>query len=163
VTIEDNETGAIRKSIVLVAAAAIAGLAAELVIERHWGTVVRYVPWIALAALAWAVFRLWRTPTPRVIRAARAIAGLAMAAAALGIGLHINENYSAGPLDQKYSLIWDTMSEPQRWWAAFSKSLGPAPTFAPGALALIGLLVLVATQRHPVVRGDARPLGGHPA
>jgi hypothetical protein len=163
VTIEHTEASALRRSVILVAAAGIAGLAAELVIERHWGTLVRYVPWLALAALAWAVFRLWRGPTQREIRAARTIAVAAMAAAGLGIALHINENYTAGPLDQKYSLIWDTMSEPQRWWAAFSKSLGPAPTFAPGALALIGLLVLVATQRHPVVRGDARPLGGHPA
>lgn len=75
----------------------------------------------------------------------------AIAAAGFGIALRINENYSAGPLDQTYSLIWDTMSEPQRRWAAFSKSLGPEPTFAPGALALIGLLVLVAAQRHPVL------------
>ena len=140
-----------RTSVILVAAIAIAGLAAELVIERHWGTPVRFVPWLALAALAWAVLRLWRGPTPRQIRAARVIAIVAIAAASLGIALHINENYKAGPLDQTYSLVWDTMTEPQRWWSAFSKSLGPAPTFAPAALALIGLLVLVATQRHPAL------------
>ena len=150
-TIEDTETSVIRRNVILVAAVAIAGLAAELVIERHWGTAVRYVPWLALVALAWAVFRLWRGPTAPQIRAARVIAIVAIAAAGLGIALHINENYTAGPLDQTYSLVWDTMSEPQRWWAAFSKSLGPAPTFAPAALALIGLLVLVATQRHPVL------------
>jgi len=166
VTIEDTETGALRKSVILVAAIGIVGLAAELVIERHWGTPVRYVPWLTLAALGWAVVRLWRGPTPRQVRAARIIAVTAMAAAGLGIALHINENYTAGPLDQTYSLIWDTMSEPQRWWAAFSKSLGPAPTFAPGALALIGLLVLVATQRHPALPVAAahsplgRPSGG---
>jgi hypothetical protein len=164
VTIEDTETGALRKSVILVAAIGIVGLAAELVVERHWGTPVRYVPWLTLAALGWAVFRLWRGPTPRQVRAARVIAVAAMAAAGLGIALHINENYTAGPLDQTYSLIWDAMSEPQRWWAAFSKSLGPAPTFAPGALALIGLLVLVATQRHPAMpaAGTPSPLGGRP-
>lgn len=150
-TIEEPENRGIRRSVILVAAVAIAGLAAELVIERHWGTLVRYVPWLALAALGWAVYRLWRGPTPGQIRAARAIAVAAIAAAALGIALHINENYRAGPLDQTYSLVWDTMSEPQRWSAAFTKSLGPAPTFAPAALALIGLLVLVATQRHPAL------------
>jgi hypothetical protein len=164
VTIEDTETSAIRKSVILVAAIGIGGLAAELVIERHWGTPVRYVPWLALAALGWAVLRLWRGPTPRQVRATRVIAIAAMAAAALGVALHINENYTAGPLDQTYSLIWDTMSEPQRWWAAFSKSLGPAPTFAPGALALIGLLVLVATQRHPALSaaGATSRLEGRP-
>ena len=150
-TIEETENRGIRRSVILVAAVAIAGLAAELVIERHWETLVRYVPWVTLAALAWAVSRLWRGPTPGQIRAARALAVAALAAAALGIALHINENYRAGPLDQTYSLVWDTLTEPQRWWAAFTKSLGPAPTFAPAALALIGLLVLVATQRHPVL------------
>ncbi|MDQ2952285.1 MAG: hypothetical protein M3R54_08490, partial [Chloroflexota bacterium] len=71
----------------------------------------------------------------------RLIALGAMAAAAVGVGFHIIENYRVGPLDQTYSLVWESMSEPARWWAAFSKSLGPAPTFAPGALALIGVLV----------------------
>jgi hypothetical protein len=156
VTSESPESRALRHSVILVAGIAIAGLAAELVIERHWGTPPRYIPWLALAALAWAAFRLWRDPTPRQIRAVRAVAILAIAAAGLGIAFHIIENYGAGPLDQKYSLAWDAMSEPERWWAAFSKSLGPAPTFAPGALALIGLLVLVATQRHPVMQTDGR-------
>ena len=155
-TIEDTESSVIRKSVILVAAVAIAGLAAELVIERHWGTPICFIPWLALAALAWAVLRLWRGPTPRQLRAARAIAVVAIVAAGLGIALHINENYGAGPLDQVYSLVWDNLSEPQRWWAAFSKSLGPAPTFAPAALALIGLLVLVATQRHPIMHADVR-------
>ena len=155
-TIEDTETSVIRRSVILVTAVTIAGLAAELVIERHWGTVVRYVPWLTLAALAWAVYRLWSGPTARQIRAARTIGIAAIAAAGLGIALHIHENYTAGPLDQTYSLLWDTMNEPQRWWAAFSKSLGPAPTFAPAALALIGLLVLVATQHHPVMHAQAR-------
>ena len=161
-TIEDTENSVIRRSVIVVAALAIAGLAAELLIERHWGTLVRYVPWLALGALAWAVYRLWRGPSPRQIHAARAIAVAAIGAAGLGIALHINENYTAGPLDRTYSLIWDSMSEPQRWWAAFSKSLGPAPTFAPAALALIGLLVLVATQRHPVLSraGTTSLVGG---
>jgi hypothetical protein len=151
VTSEDTESSTLRRSVIVVAALSIVGLAAELVIERHWGSAIRFVPWIALVALAWAVFRLWHGPTARDIRAARAIAVAAMAAAMLGIALHITENYKAGPLDQKYSLLWDAMSETERWWAAFSKSLGPAPTFAPAALVLVALLVLVATQRHPVL------------
>jgi hypothetical protein len=148
---ESTEGGTLRTSVIAVAAVAIVGLAAELLVERHWGSVVRLVPWVALVALGWAVLRLWRGPSVRDIRAARAIAVLSMAAASVGIALHIIENYKAGPLDEKYSLLWDSMSELERWWAAFSKSLGPAPTFAPAALVLVALLVLVATQRHPVL------------
>jgi hypothetical protein len=134
-----------------VAAFAIAGLAAELVIERHWGSPVRFVPWIALVALGWCVWRLWRGPTIPELRAARMIAAASSAAAFVGIALHVTENYKAGPLDAHYSLIWESMSELERWWAAFNKSLGPAPTFAPAALILVSLLVFVATQRHPTL------------
>jgi hypothetical protein len=148
---DDPEATALRRGVVLVAAVGIAGLFAELLVERHWGTLPRYIPWIALAALAWSVWRLWRGPTPREIRAARVIAAASSLAGLVGVALHINENYGAGPLDQTYSLVWDTMSEPARWWAAFSKSLGPAPTFAPAALVLLALLVIVATQRHPAL------------
>lgn len=148
---EDPSASALRRGVIAVAAIGIAGLLAELLVERHWGTPVRYVPWIALAALAWSVWRLWRGPTPGQIRAARIIAGASAIGAAVGIGLHINENYTAGPLDQKYSLVWESMSEAERWWAAFTKDLGPAPTFAPAALILIALLVVVATQRHPAL------------
>ena len=147
----EDDSSALRRSVILVAAVAIAGLAAELVIERHWGTPVRFVPWIALAALGWSVWRLWRGPTARALRAARIIAAASSVAALVGIALHVTENYKAGPLDAHYSLIWDSMSELERWWAAFNKSLGPAPTFAPASLILVSLLVIVASQRHPAL------------
>jgi hypothetical protein len=77
---------------------------------------------------------------------------LVMIAAAVGVALHVNENYLAGPLDQRYERLWDGMSEAERWWAALSKAVGPVPTFAPAALALVALVLLVATQRHPALR-----------
>lgn len=152
---EDSQSSTLRLSIVIVAALAIVGLAVELMVERHWGSLPRHVPWLALAGLAWSVVRLWRGPSARDVRVAQFIALAAMNAAAVGVGFHVIENYKAGPLDQVYSLVWDAMGEPERWWAAFSKSLGPAPTFAPGALALIALLVLVATQHHPALTNRA--------
>jgi hypothetical protein len=151
VSLENTESSTLRTGVIGVAAVATVGLAAELLVERHWGSAIRLIPWAALGALGWAIWRLWRGPSVREIRLARAIAVLSLAAASVGIALHIIENYKAGPLDQRYSLLWDAMSEAERWWAAFSKSLGPAPTFAPAALALVALLVLVATQRHPVL------------
>jgi hypothetical protein len=151
VSVENTESSTLRTGVIGVAAVATIGLAAELLVERHWGSAIRLIPWAALGALGWAIWRLWRGPSVREIRLARAIAVLSLAAASAGIVLHIIENYKAGPLDQRYALLWDAMSEAERWWAAFSRSLGPAPTFAPAALALVALLVLVATQRHPVL------------
>jgi hypothetical protein len=93
-----------------------------------------------------------RRPTVATVRRARVLAGAVMVAAAVGVALHINENYVSGPLDQRYELLWEGMTEVERWWSAFSKAVGPAPTFAPASLALVALVLLVATQRHPALR-----------
>lgn len=121
---------------------------AELVIERHWGSAVRLIPWVSLVALAWAAWLLWRRPDRRAVLGARALSGIVVGAALVGIALHVNENYTAGPLDFRYETAWDRMSEASRWWTAFTKSVGPAPTLAPGALALVALLLLLAARRH---------------
>jgi hypothetical protein len=148
----DDDASVLRRSLVGLVVVAICGLTAELLVERHWGTPVRLVPWFALLALAYAALLLMRRPTAAAVRRARLLAGAVMIAAAVGVALHINENYVAGPLDQRYERLWAGMSEIERWWAAFSKAVGPAPTFAPAALALVSLVLLVATQRHPALR-----------
>ena len=148
-----DNASVLRRSLVGLVVIAISGLTAELLVERHWGTPVRLVPWFALVALAYAALLLMRRPTTAAaVRRARLLAGAVMIAAAVGVALHINENYVAGPLDQRYEQLWAGMSEVERWWAAFSKAVGPAPTFAPAALALVSLVLLVATQRHPALR-----------
>jgi hypothetical protein len=146
-----DDAQVLRTSLLAIAGISIFGIAAELLVERHWGSLVRYVPWICLAVMASAVYALARRPTRRVVQATRALALIVMAGAGLGIALHINENYTAAPLDFRYEDTWATMSEPERWWAALSKSVGPAPTFAPAALAEVSLIVLVATRRHPAL------------
>lgn len=147
-----DDASVLRRSLIGLVVIAILGLAAELLVERHWGTPIRLVPWFALVALAYAALLLMRRPTAAAVRRARVLAGAVMIAAVIGIALHINENYVAGPLDQRYELLWEGMSEAERWWSAFSKAVGPAPTFAPAALALVALVLIVATQRHPALR-----------
>ena len=80
------------------------------------------------------------------------LAGAVMVAAAVGVALHINENYVAVPLDQRYEQLWAGMSEVERWWAAFSKAVGPAPTFAPAALALVALVLIGRSATRRCVR-----------
>jgi uncharacterized membrane protein YczE len=147
-----DDASVLRRSLIGLVVIAMCGLTAELLVERHWGTPVRLVPWFALVALAYAALLLMRRPTAAAVRRARLLAGVVMIAAAVGVALHINENYVAGPLDQRYEQLWAGMSELERWWAAFSKAVGPAPTFAPAALALVALVLLIATQRHPAIR-----------
>ena len=144
----------LRTSLIALAAITTIGVGVELAIERHWGTnPARYIPWLCLVALGWSAYALARRPTVRAIRAVRVIGGAVIVAAIVGVSLHINENYSAGPLDQRYESLWAGMSEPARWWSAFVKTVGPAPTFAPMALAETALLLLIATRRHPALIG----------
>ena len=147
-----DDASVLRRSLVGVVLISTVGLTAELLVERHWGTPVRLVPWFCLVALAYAGVLLWRRPTGAAVRRARLLAGAVMVGAAVGVGLHVNENYIAGPLDQRYERLWEGMSEAERWWSAFSKAVGPAPTFAPASLALVSLILFVATQRHPALR-----------
>lgn len=149
-----DDASVLRRSLVGLVLVAIVGLAAELLVERHWGTPIRLVPWFCLVALAYGALLLMRRPTAAAVQRARMLAALVMVAAAVGVALHINENYVAGPLDQRYERLWAGMSEVERWSSAFSKSVGPAPTFAPASLALVALVLLVATQRHPALRAQ---------
>ena len=100
-----DDASVLRRSLVGLVLIAIVGLAAELLVERHWGTPVRLVPWFCLVALAYAALLLMRRPTAVAVRRARMLAGAVMVAAAVGVALHINENYVAGPLDQRYELL----------------------------------------------------------
>ncbi len=147
-----DDASVVRRSLIGLVVIALAGVTAELLVERHWGTAIRLVPWFALVALAYGALLMMRRPTAAAVRRVRILAVAVMIAAAVGVALHINENYVAGPLDQRYERIWASMSEVERWSSAFSKAVGPAPTFAPAALALVALVLLVATQRHPALR-----------
>jgi hypothetical protein len=147
-----DDASVLRRSLLGLVLASLVGLTAELLVERHWGTPVRLVPWACLVALAYGALIVMRRPTASAIRRARVLAVAVMIAAAVGVALHVNENYVAGPLDQRYERLWDGMSEIERWASAFSRAVGPAPTFAPASLALVSLVLVIATQRHPALR-----------
>ena len=147
-----DDASVLRRSLITLVIFALGGLTAELLVERHWGTPVRLVPWVCLVGLAYAALLLLRQPTAAAVRRVRIIAAAVMVAAGVGVALHVNENYVAGPLDQRYERLWDGMSEVERWATAFSKTVGPAPTFAPASLALVALVLIVATRRHPALR-----------
>jgi hypothetical protein len=53
-------------------------------------------------------------------------------------------NHDSGPLDQRYADTWESMPATQQWWYAATKTVGPAPTLAPGVLAQTSLLLLLA-------------------
>jgi xanthine/uracil permease len=138
-----------RAGLLLLATVGVGGLALELAMHRHWQTQTQLIPWFALGVLSLAIALLVIRPSRGSILLARILAGLVVATAIFGVYKHVAGNYDAGPLDLRYYLRWETMSEAERWWKAISKSVGPAPPLAPGALAQSAVLVLLATIRHP--------------
>jgi hypothetical protein len=146
----------LRRGVLIVACVTSLGLLVELGAERHWTQPVQLVAWAAVAATLAAAWLAWTARTPPPIPQARLLAVLVIASAAIGVGEHIVANHDAGELDAEYGERWSSLSEPQRWWLALSKSVGPSPPLAPGALAEAAGLVLVATVRHPATRVTRR-------
>lgn len=143
----------LRRGLLGLALLTMLGIALELIIERHWTQPIMLVAWVALALLGLAVGLIWRAPSGGRVRAAQLLALVVLISAALGIREHIEANHEAGPLDYRYAQTWDGLSSPTRWWLAARKVVGPSPPLAPGALAQAALCLLLATARHPALRG----------
>ena len=142
---QDGSTeGLLRRGLLGLASLSVLAIAFELAAERHWSNAIQLIPWVALVVLV-AAIGLARSPRPKAIAAARALAGLALAASAFGIYEHVADNYQVGELDAVYSDSWDHRSIADRVYLAFTKTVGAAPPIAPGVLGQAGLLVLQAT------------------
>ena len=141
---------ALRRGFLGLGALTTLGLVLELITEHHWkGT--QLIAWGLLALGALALGLLLGAPSARRVQAARVVATLVIVGAAVGIWQHIAANHNAGPLDYRYTQTWDGMSPLAQWWTAARKGVGPSPPLAPGALALVGLCILLATVRHPAL------------
>jgi hypothetical protein len=139
----------LRKGVIALVGLGIVGMVIELLFLRHWGSAGQAIVWPALALLAAGLGTLAMRPSPRSIRAARAIAIGVSVIALVGIGFHVSENLTAGPLDRNFADIWASMGPMEQWWQAVTGGVGPAPTMAPGVLLQLGLGLLLATVRHP--------------
>ena len=136
--------GLMRRGLLGLATLSVLAIAFELAAERHWSNAVQLIPWAVLVLLA-AAIACATSSRPKLIMAARVLAGVALAASAFGIYEHVADNYQVGELDAVYSDSWTHRSIADRVYLAFTKTVGAAPPIAPGALGQAGLLVLLAT------------------
>ena len=146
----------VRHGLVALTAIGILAAAFELASERHWNGVEQLIPWIALAALAAAV-GLLLVPGGRGVPAARVLAVLVLGASVYGVLDHVLVNFESGALDQRYAESWDTLPALQQWWLAVTKTVGPAPTLAPGVLGQSALLLLLASVGRTQRRAEVQP------
>ncbi len=143
----------LRRGVLLLAVLGIVGAAVELVFLRHWKTATQLIVWPTIVALAVSLVFLVQRPTRRAVVWARRLAVGVAVVAVIGVVLHANANFDAGPLDRAFATRWDTMSPIAQWWEALTGGVGPAPVLAPGVLAEISLALLIATLRHPALEG----------
>jgi hypothetical protein len=145
---EGSQATLLRRGLLGLVALGILGTAVELLFLGHWGSAAKTIVWPALGLIALAAVLVAR-PSPTRLRAAHAISLGVAVVALVGVGFHVSENLTAGPLDRDFAATWDSMSPLAQWWAAITGGVGPAPTLAPGVLLQLGLAVLLATVRHP--------------
>ena len=141
-----------RQGLLGLAALTTVALAVELAVEQPWTQPTQLIAWAALALLALAVGLVWWHPTPRRVRLGQVLAMIVVLSAAVGIWQHVAANYDAGPLDFRYTDTWETLPELTRWWLAATKTVGPSPLLAAGALAQAAC---ASCLRHSVTRSFA--------
>lgn len=146
---ERDTAGLLRAGMIALAGLSIAGTAVELATLRHWNGALQLPPWAALGVLTAVTVVLATRPGRIALRAVRIGAVTILPVSGFGIVQHVEANYDTAPLDRDYSGRWDAMPEIERWWAAASGAVGPAPSLAAGAMAQAALLLLLATVRHP--------------
>jgi hypothetical protein len=151
-TAEDSAAPVLRRGLLWLAGLTVVGLTIELAAERHWTQPVQFVAWGALVVTVLAIGLVIGRSSPGRLKLARWLAIAVMISAGLGIWEHIDENHDSGELDQVYGETWDSLPAMTRWWLAASKTVGPSPPLAPGALAVAGFCVLLATTAHPALQ-----------
>ncbi|MFN8633318.1 MAG: hypothetical protein U0893_05635 [Chloroflexota bacterium] len=121
------------------------GIVVELAVERHWTQGTQIIAWVALAVTLVALALAAWAASPNAVRVARILAVVVMVSALYGVWEHVESNYDAGELDREYGDRWESLPTSERWWLAVSKTVGPSPPLAPGALAQAALCALLAT------------------
>jgi hypothetical protein len=145
----------LRGSLAALTALGIVGTAFELATLQHWNGAMQLVPWAALAVLATALALHARPAArPPQTRLVRALALVVLATSVFGVMEHALVNYDAGPLDQRFASTWDALSVWLRWWYAITKTVGPAPTLAPGMLGQAAATLILATIGPRCARAD---------
>jgi hypothetical protein len=144
----------VRRALLALTVITILATAFELATVAHWQQFEQLIPWVALGVLIVAT-ALSLSPRGWARIGARVLAVLVLGAAVYGVIDHTLVNYDSGPLDYRFAETWETIPAAQRWWYAFTKTVGPSPTLAPGVLGMAGTLLLLASlldsrPREPV-------------
>jgi hypothetical protein len=133
----------LRGSLTALTALGIVGTAFELATLKHWNGAMQLIPWAALVVLTGAM--VLHAGRPDRTGLVRALAIVVLVTSLFGVLEHALVNYESGPLDQRFADTWDALSPWLRWWYAITRTVGPAPTLAPGMLGQAAATLMLAT------------------
>ena len=130
----------LRRALLGMAALVGAGTAGELALLGHVESPPQLVPFVAIGIGVFAVVALWAAPGRATVRAARIVGGVLVLAAVFGLWEHVEHNYQfeaeIRPAAELGELLVPSL-------------FGGNPALAPGAVAVMGLLLGLATLRDP--------------
>ena len=144
---ESQALAGIRRILLFVLLAGMAGTGAELLFQRHFEEPSQLIPLVligvALAAMLWHLLRRG----PGSLRVLQITMVFFIAAAFVGMYLH----YGANVEFQRE--IDPSLAGLDLFWKAMAAKTPPA--LAPGSMAQLGLIGLAYTYRHPAYRRSA--------
>lgn len=130
----------IRRLLFALVALGILGLTAELVLLEHYEEWQQWLPLAGLGVGLLALVGVIVRPARTTVRLFRVIMIVFLVLGTIGVYLHL-----AGNIEFELEMAPDLRGGALLWKAL----RGATPALAPGALAQVGLLGLIATMRHP--------------
>jgi hypothetical protein len=142
-TFEPPTLVTLRRALLAILIAGVAGMGAELLLIGHVEGALQLTPvtllGLGLVTLAWFAI----APNRASARAAQVVMALFVASGAAGVVLHYRGNAAFElemyPKMSGTELVRETLT-------------GATPVLAPGSMALLGLVGLASTFRHPALR-----------
>ena len=135
----------VRQLLLMLVAVGLVGLTVELALLEHYEEWQQVLPLAALGAGAIALGALVLRPARVTVRAFQAVMVSFVVLGGAGIYLHYSGNVEfeieMAPDARGLALVWSALR-------------GATPALAPGALAQLGLLGLIASVRHPAGRAS---------
>lgn len=140
---ESVELTRLRRLLLLALAAGMGALVLELVLLEHFESRTQWVPLVALFLTLPMTIAVLVRPARVLLRLFHGAMAALIVIALLGLYFHYTGN-AEFELEMKPSL---------RGWALVKEALhGATPSLSPGTLAFFGVIGLIATFRHPVLR-----------
>lgn len=133
----------IRRLLFVLVALGILGLIAELVLLEHYEEWQQWLPLAGLGVGLLALVAMIVRPARSTVRVFQVVMTTFVMLGGVGVYLHL-----AGNVEFELEMAPDLDGGALLW----SALRGATPALAPGALAQVGLLGLIASIRHPALR-----------